>query len=524
MPFLKATLIFYCMLHALSALSQYPQKADKADQPLRVEIPAKSDNETYRIIPCDSSGFIMFFRSLETIGDNQTKWYFAFYDRNFQQLWIKSLPLLSDKDFRFRELRHDTLFLFFGTTGKSKNPLQDFQILRVLLARGTFVLNQGKFPENSEASFFDIAGNRAWIGLNSKEKPGRVMTMNLSDGTTRSFVLGEGSSLWLRWFLPDSSGLSVSAIVTRQLSKKMVEHFLVRYDTNGSMLFEMPISTMAPDRNLTGFQVLSTGAKNYFICGTYVLNSKGSSRTNLKGAEESSGFFSTQVVGGIQKPMLFHNFLELKNANSLLSEKDILDLKKKALKKNRNLGEYSLDFSVLLHPLISCRDQLLFIGEVYYPQYHTENFTDFDYYGRPYTNSYSVFDGYRFINAIVAAFNPEGKLLWDNTLEIRNLLSGELSSTVTAHLLGDEMLLAYLADGKIGSKIIVANNVIEKLDFTPLEMMHPEDKLINESKSRMIPWYGNYFLCYGYQEIKNIALENNNKRLVFFVNKIRFER
>ena len=66
-------------------------------------------------------------------------------------------------------------------------------------------------------------------------------------------------------------------------------------------------------------------------------------------------------------------------------------------------------------------------------------------------------------------------------------------------------------------------NLIEKLDFTPLELGYPNDKLLSETKSRMIPWYDNFFLCYGYQEIKNISLEHDNKRLVFFFNKVRFD-
>ena len=45
-----------------------------------------------------------------------------------------------------------------------------------------------------------------------------------------------------------------------------------------------------------------------------------------------------------------------------------------------------------------------------------------------------------------------------------------------------------------------------------------------EIKERLIPWYENYFLGYGYQEIKNIALASNNKRLVFYFTKLRFEK
>jgi hypothetical protein len=35
-------------------------------------------------------------------------------------------------------------------------------------------------------------------------------------------------------------------------------------------------------------------------------------------------------------------------------------------------------------------------------------------------------------------------------------------------------------------------------------------------------WYDDYFLCSGYQEIRDISKGNNDKRLVFFCNKVRF--
>jgi len=244
----------------------------------------------------------------------------------------------------------------------------------------------------------------------------------------------------------------------------------------------------------------------------------------MKVEEESSGLFSSIVENGIQKETNFANYLELKSVNNLLSERDILNLKKKALKKNKNLGEYSLDFTMLLHKVTAWKDGYLLLAEFYYPQYRTENYTDFDYYGRPYSNSYSVFDGYRYTNALVAGFDRNGKILWDNTMEIRNLVSFDLNPKVSLFPAGDELVLAYLSDGKIGSKIIREGNVVEKLDFSPVDLMYSNDKLLAETRNRMEQWYDNYFLCYGYQEIKNIALDKNNKRLVFYLNKIRFER
>jgi hypothetical protein len=168
-------------------------------------------------------------------------------------------------------------------------------------------------------------------------------------------------------------------------------------------------------------------------------------------------------------------------------------------------------------------DQYILLSETFTMQFHSESFTDFDFYGRPYTNTYDVFDGYRFNNGIICGFGGDGKLLWDNTMEIRNLLTFDLSPKVTVFFTpGDEAVLAYLSEGKIGSKIIKGNNVIEKLDFSPLEQSNPEDKLLTESKSGLLPWYDNFFLTCGYQEIKNIKAEENKKRTVFFFSKIAF--
>jgi hypothetical protein len=263
--------------------------------------------------------------------------------------------------------------------------------------------------------------------------------------------------------------------------------------------------------------------REILVAGTYGSPpvQKGSSRNLMPG--ESTGFFFTSVIDNLQQSIVFYNFLELKNANLLLGEKDIQAIKKKSVKKNKSLNEFSIDLTLLLHPLTKINNEIILLAESFFPQYHSENFTDYDFYGRPFTNTYSVFDGYRYSKALIAGFDKMGKLLWDNSTDIRNLVSFELNSKVIQYDQGNNLVMAYLGDGKIASKIIHHDEVIEKLDFSPIELKYPNDKLLSETKSRMVHWYGNFFLCYGYQEIKNVSLERNNKRLVFYFNKIRFD-
>lgn len=442
-----------------------------------------------------------------------TKWYFSFYDRNFQVLWTKGISLDANMEFRFQEFHQDTLVLLFSAQIKKKGNGPDYQLLRVIIAKGTFILNQGVVPESAEVTFFSIAHHQAWLGLQSKNAPGQLLSLDLNRGSRRLFPLGEGNQLMLRWLSADSAGLFAKAIVSRQTSKKSWEHYLVNYDTTGKMHHETLIGSMNSDRNFTGFQLYSPRTDVNLIIGTYGLN----------GEKEASGLFTQSLDAGSRKSPGFYHFLDLKHAPEILSEKDILSLKKKAMKKNKSGGGYPLEFNILLHQILPWNDDFIFCGEIFSPQYHTESFTDFDFYGRPYSNSYSVFDGYRFTHALLAGFSYDGQLKWDNVLEFRNLVSYDLNTKLCLFPAGENLVLCYLSDGRIGYKIIHAGEVVEKTDFIPVEMLHPGDKLLSESRSGMIAWYGPYFLCSGYQEIKNVSLDHNNRRMVFYFSKIRFE-
>ena len=516
-------LFLFAVMTEFSATAQPITGTTYTDKPLRVEIPARSVNETYRIIPCGSQGMIIFFKSQEVVDELKVKWYFSFYDTNLRLVWSKSVPLLTDLDCRFHQSGRDTLSLLFIYTGKSRNTEKDFNILRIVLDKSTMIMNTGKIPQDADAVAFGIRLGLGWIGFNVKGQPGKILNIRLDRGTMHSFLLGQGSQILLKWMQPDSSSNTVLCVVSRQVSKRLLEHYLVRYDSMGVIQSEVPIGEHNDYRTLAHVRFATPGPGSGLVLGCYGQGVSSSGQKD-KILAESTGFFASNIVGGAQKSVGFFNFLELKNAGSLLNEHDIINLKKKALKKNKTLSEYSLDYTLLLHSVYSWNDQYVLAAEIFTPQYHTESFTDFDYYGRPYTNSFSVFDGYRFFNTIIAGIDKTGNLLWDNTFEIRNLVSMDLSAKVVVFPSGSDLVLCYVSDGKIGSKIIHENNVVEKTDFAPIDMLYPDDKILSESKGRIVQWYGNYFLTYAYQEIKNLAIETNNKRLVFYFSKVGFEK
>ena len=502
----------------------FPQqkKENNGEETERLEIAAKTDRESYKVISCGRQGVMVFFKSIEIAEAQRIEWYFSLYDQNLLLLWTKSLPVPADMDYKFTRTMHDTLALVFVNTGKQKNEDLTFEIVRIALLNGHFIPNLSKIPANTDPVSIDFSGRFAYLALNHKNGPAAGEIIDLITNHSKGFFTAREIPSTIRWFSIDSITGMIKTILTKPLAKKENEHWFEEFDTAGNMKSAVKISTINNDRDFTGFKSVTTSGRNELVIGTYNLESS-AKNSKTKEAEESAGFFTSLIVPGNQKNLNFYNFLELKSANSLLNAKNVMDLKKKALKKKRSIGEISADLKVIVHEPLIQNGSYLLISEIYYPQYHSENFTDFDFYGRPYSNSYSVFDGYRFTNALLTAFNQEGQLLWDNAMEIRDVISYDLGPKVCAIQQGEKILISYNSSGKIGSEIIKGPETTGKLEFSPVESKYPDDKLISETRSGMVPWYDNYFLCYGFQDIKNIALDENNRRLVFYLTKVKFE-
>lgn len=515
-------LLFSCItvIHVSIQAQNLPSGNDK---PLRIEINARSDNETYRIISCGKPGVLLFFRSVELGEENKVKWYFSFYNMDLQQVWTKSAALLNKLEYKNYSITHDTIVLLFQLPPKEKGYEVNYSILRILPGNNGFIENTGRFPGNSTPDQFELVKQTACIILNEKDQPARIMMADLAGGIPITFQVSENVPSTILDFAIDSDNLQLTVGIRKQMTKNDNECYLSKYDFSGKLISEVLISTINDDRSIHDLKLFCSSPEETMIIGTYGINQEKGGLFRKKVIPGTTGFFCSKVIKNQQKTITFFNFLDLKNVNSLMDEKEIIALRKKAIRKSKDLSDFSLDLNLLLHAIVLQGDQFVIFSEAYNPEYHSENFTDFDFYGRPFTSSYTIFDGYRYTNAIIASFDKECNLKWDNNLDIRNLRTYDLLPRVNAYFSHGQVVLTYLSEGKIASKIITGNEVVEKLDFTPIDLIFPEDKLINETRSKMFMWYNNYFLCYGYDEIKNVALAENNKRLVFYFSKIKFE-
>ena len=513
---------FVFLLASLTLRSQSQSSANQADRPLRVEISARSTDETYRIVPLGSTGAMLYFRSVETISDTLTKWYFSLYDKDLHAIWVKSISVRTGLEVKDSWLENDTLTLLFLASEKTKGITGAEMIVRLDCRTGTFKGSRHMIPGNNLPVEFKVFRDQAFFGYNLKNEPAHLRITDLESGKANDIPLTQpGVISAVSGFIADTANNILYVTIRKPVLKSHVVCFLLKMNFSGTILSETEISTITDSWELVNPQLVLLGQDDLLVVATFSVSGRSVKMGSPTG---SSGFFTCRIRNGTESDIRFKNFLELKNFQNVLGEKDMNAIKKKASKKNRAVTDYASELNLLIHPVTLQNDQVLFMGESYVPEYHPENFTEFDFYGRPYVNTYNVFDGYRFTSALIASFDKDGNLKWDNSMEIRNLISPELTPKVNVYDVSrDTMVLCYASEARIASKIIRENDVVEKLDFSAIDPLYPEDKVLTDSRNYMRPWYGAYFMCSGYQEIKNINSTEDKKRLVFYFTKVKFE-
>jgi len=491
------------------------------DPPLRIEIEAKTDDAAYHVVTCGNLGLVMFYETTRT-QDEYKFWDFVFYNVFMQEVWHKDIPLSKNVKFKSKHFENDAIYLLYYTPEKQKKGLTNYQVLKIEVMNTRYELFSSELPEDSQITDFKIFGSLILTGINTGDDKSCVNVLNMQSRISNTpFAILDSSSCFESLYV-DSLKNSYIAVFNVFLSKTDYHLLLQEFDTTGNILSSVIVKP-SENKKLNSGNLITLNEHERLLIGTYdIVKGESIDKKNYF-HNESSGFYSMKIVGNLPQEGRYFNFLEMENMTGYLKSKEYVQALKKAERKDQNPDKYSLDFDLLLHEIIR-RDSLnYFVSEAYYEEYHTVTSTYYDYYGRPVPVSYTVFDGYKYFNAFISCFADNGEKLWDNGLEIFNILTFDLENRVNVYFNHDDVVLAYNREGKIGAKIINGQQIVEGVEYYPLESKYSEDKIIGDSKSNMEYWYDNYFLAYGFQNIKNNSLIGNDKRIVFYINKVFFQ-
>jgi len=272
-----------------------------------------------------------------------------------------------------------------------------------------------------------------------------------------------------------------------------------------------------PSKDLIDGKVMQINESEKIFIGTYSKILK--NRKNSSGM--AHGMCFSLIVDNKQEFVKYYDFQDFKNFYKTVFGKYN---KKKVDRKKRRGKESALGYSLLVHDeIIIQNNEYIMVAEAYYPEYRT--YTTYDAKTGQSTTHY-VFIGYRYTHAVIAAFDKDGELLWDNVFEIMNIryvFSLRERVKVLKNGEGEEVVLVYNYGGRLHSKVIQGSEVIEKKQSTEIEAKNSRDKVKGDWDSDMEYWYDDYFIAWGYQRIKNKQKgKGKRKRHVFYFTKIEY--
>ena len=494
----------------------------QGDPLLRVEIDTKSDEARFRVVPCGDAGAAMFYKTT-VAEDMYTFWIFILYNKILNESWKKDIPLFDNMSYADHVIQGNYLYCFFFDAEKKKSEEYNFQLLKLRLDEGSYELFSGLLPLDSKFLDFKVFGDQVVVGLSLEEKHAGIFTFNLNSRDIKAQVEMTGRPSRVESIYIDEENQRCMAVLNVYETKTSYYLLLYEFGLDGQELGTLQIIP-EPGKKFNSGKVAMLSGDARILFGTYGVVNGASIDDKDYFVREAAGFYTMNITDPDNIVLRHQNFLDLENMTGYLKSKEYMTAKKKAERKDEDDKEkFSVNYDMLLHDVVERDSLFYFVGEAYYEHYHTVTNTYYDYYGRAVPVSYSVFDGYRYFNAFISCYDHNGNKLWDNGMEIFNILTFDLFKRVVVFFSGDEVVMAYNREGKISAKIIDGPRVIDGVDNFPLETTYINDKVIEDTRSNMVHWYDNYFLAYGFQTIRNNALGDRSKRTVFYINKVGFQ-
>jgi len=496
--------------------------AQSDNQPLRIELEARANTEPYRVVPMGEKGFLVLFKTNEFEDRNNRKWAFGLYNTQMELQWQFIHPILRNHEYgAFAQHENEVSILFFDPRTTTESNLQ---ILTIIPGEKQHKLVEGTVDRRFDLVRFARHKNHCFIGMNSKNAC-KAYRIHVHSGDLQPLEFNPDGGRYIENINIDTLSGDLVILTSLRNERRRNALYLHRFDENGN---EKSFKSLLKNENrkmATSAQYLVIDENRSLVLGSYTSNPprRSSSGFDPEG-NKSNGFFKVLIDNRDKAPLAdFYNFGDLANLENYIRGTIAERQQRAARRWFSRKGAGNLEHHLVIHNIQQQNGAFLLAGEAFTPDYRTVTTIAYDYYGRPVPRSYSVFDGYRYSHAVVVAFDENGHLLWDNGMEMINIRTFDLSPKLVMYNDDDGLALAYNHDGKIAWKLIREKKTVVNISYANIETKYSKDRVGNEQSSTLVHWYDHYFLAAGYQTIINNYLPENNRRSIFYVNKIAFD-
>jgi hypothetical protein len=487
----------------------------QVEQTQRIEFELNDeDDRVFNIVTAGEEGLVLYREVKNRETRMERKWEVIHLDTTLSVLW---------RNYYYVDLRYiysgweycdGQFYMLFRQNVESIKA--NLQILRLNLDNqqsSTFLIERD-FP--LELSQFEVVRNTLIFGGYANTRPAVVAYIF---GDTKPIVLpgfyNQKSEL-MQIEVDDAAGtFNVLTSLRQKDGSKTID--IKTFDQRGEMLKNVLLQP-SNERSLLYGRSVTLKDNIHLIAGTYT----------RKRSDMSRGIFLARIAPDGEHVINYYNYADLKNFFSYMKAKREKRIKERIERRKIKGKKNRFNYRLLVHDVVEAPNgNFIMIGEAFYPKYsHNSFYSPFGGYSR-YMGDYGMmFDGYRYTHAVVIGFDTNGRVQWDNSFEINDVESFELEQFVHVAANDDKVVLAYLFENVVRTKVVYQGEVLEGKSFNDL-MLSFEDDVISDKDSEyegMESWYGNVMIAFGVQQLKNLKSEGVKlNRDVFFINKLRFD-
>lgn len=478
------------------------------NQPHRVEFNIATSDVDHTLINGEDSGLLL---AVET--DNRAKtgynWVFHYMDTFLNVQWTRIIEVPFEAYLRGYEYHNGKFYLLFNT---SRYRTEDLLLYEVNAETSHFEKIEVNTVFPIELTHFEVIGHSALLAGYTNYRP-VLLRFDLYEKKPQVVpgFYGNNSDI-LDIIIDDEANVFTVLQSERQPNKRYT--VTAKSYTSTADLIQKNVIEPGDKRNLVdGASTVFKGGFQY-IAGSF----------SKKPSQYSRGLYLSKFVNGRQQFVKYYNYADLDNFFSYMNERRERRVKERIERKRAKGKKIKLSYRLLVHDIIQRGDEYVMIAEAYYPKYSNSNLSPYAY-GGTFARNNPSFSGYKYTHAIVVSFDRNGNIIWDNSFEIDAVETFSLEKFVTVGVYDDRIVLLYLDDNTIRSKVIHGNEIIEGKTFNPVRLAFVDDEVKNRNPDveGLKLWYDKTMYAYGEQDIRNEhGTGGKVNREIFYINKIQY--
>lgn len=478
-------------------------------QPDRVEFEFERFDDQYFVVPGENDGLLVVYKNYERKYQGNS-WRITKLDTDFQQQWESLVSFKVTKDMLGFDYYNGKYYLLFNDTYEP----EDLNILELSAETGEIYQAELTTVFPMRFSDFEVLDETVILAGWTNYRP-VVITFNIQERKPRILPgIYDGKSNLIDVVVDDNAGI-FSVMLSERIFQRKYTVRVKSYTADGVMIQDNRISPDDFHNLIDGATTIFDNGLQYFA-GTY----------SRKSTKYSSGLYISKFINGEQRFIKYMNYADLDNFFGYLNTRRENRIKKRISKRKERGRQNRYNYQLTVHEIIERDDHYILVAEAYYPRYSS---SAYGYQGAftPGTSDLgTAFLGYTYTHAIVVAFDKLGNKMWDHSFKIGDINVFSLVENVKVSLIDDLIVLLYIEDNEIRTKVVRQDEILEGKTFNPIRLSSETDELRSRYSSIEVlqEWYDDVLIAYGEQNVGTAGRGMGSSRKIFYINKITYNK